>query len=172
MATPAWLEKGSLLSRESRPSPGPQARSRAYRFRFQDKGFLFSSNDDQTASALNGCAPAEFTGATDCRILADSNAVGFLDLPYELRLMVYELVLIDPDPIIISPRRRQIHARVCTRPATNANTYLRARRPTPEKYLVQKEDRLHVGILRACRQVNIEGTALLYGKNRFIVGRK
>ena len=111
--------------------------------------------------------PADSARPLDSPAHPDGNTIGFLDLPLELRLMIYELLLVDPDPVIISPRRRQIHARVCTRPATNANTYLRARRPTPEKFLEQKEDRLDVSILRTCRQVNFEGTGLLYGKNSF-----
>ena len=85
--------------------------------------------------------------------------------------MVYELLLVSPDPVIISPRRRHLRFRVVTRPAANGNTYLRARRPTPEKSLVRQQDGLHVNLLGTCKLVNIEGTALLYGKNQFIVGQ-
>jgi len=85
--------------------------------------------------------------------------------------MIYELLLISPDPVLISPQRRHLRYRVSTRPAANGNTYLRARRPTPEKELVRQDEKLHAGILGTCRQINHEATHILYGKNRFIVGR-
>ncbi len=87
--------------------------------------------------------------------------------------MILELLLLSPDPILISPHRKQIRFRVDVRAATNMSMYLHARPPEPQKQLVRLDDRsrLHIAILRTCKQLNQEGTALLYGKNSFVVGR-
>jgi hypothetical protein len=104
----------------------------------------------------------------------DHERTGFLSLPYELRLLIYELLLLSEHEIYISPRRRQIRARIGTRPAANATYFSRGRPAMPSKYLeaAEEETRVHVEILRTCSMVNAEGTRLLYGKNRFVVGRK
>jgi hypothetical protein len=95
----------------------------------------------------------------------------FLMLPYELRLEIYEYLLISPDPVIVSPRRKQLNVGVET--VIQGNIYLRAPRPKPSKRVFHKKDhRPYVHLLRACRQTNDEGTPILYGKNRFLVGRK
>jgi hypothetical protein len=95
----------------------------------------------------------------------------FLLLPYELRLEIYEYLLCSPDPVVVSPRRRQLNVGVET--VIRGNIYVRAPRPKPSKRVFHNKDhRPHVELLQACRQTNDEGTPILYGKNRFLVGRE
>lgn len=90
--------------------------------------------------------------------------VRILSLPVELRLQILELLLVCPEPIIISsqkfpnnvanlitPRRQQLFLNVPKRDID--------RRPL-------------VDVLRTCRSISEEGLDILYGRNRFIVGRK
>lgn len=79
----------------------------------------------------------------------------FLELPFELRLEIYEYLLCSPDDIIISSRRRQIY-------------WYRPQLPTCE--LRRLPHRMpHVELLRTCKQVNSEATPIVYRKNRFLV---
>ncbi|KAI8962196.1 hypothetical protein F5Y11DRAFT_200375 [Daldinia sp. FL1419] len=78
-----------------------------------------------------------------------------LELPFELRLEIYELLLCSPDYIIISSGRRQIY---WYRPQLPAFELRRLPHRMP-----------HVELLRTCKQVNAEATHVLYGRNRFLV---
>ncbi|KAK1594031.1 uncharacterized protein LY79DRAFT_513207, partial [Colletotrichum navitas] len=97
----------------------------------------------------------------------DSHHVNFLSLPYELRLDIYELLLLAPDPIVVSNRRRQLYVRV--EPPEHQIAYLRAPRPRPRVVTLACRNP-HVEILRTCKQINHEATPVLYRKNRFIAG--
>lgn len=65
----------------------------------------------------------------------------FFDLPPELRIKVYGCLLVAPDPISMEIRGDE----------------------TPNK--------LHPEILRTCRQINEEASAVLYGTNEFFIER-
>ncbi|KAF9870825.1 hypothetical protein CkaCkLH20_11724 [Colletotrichum karsti] len=93
----------------------------------------------------------------------------FLDLPYELRLDIYELLLLSAEPVIVSSSRRQLRVKV--EPPEHQNAYLRAPRPTPRTVTLNHR-KPHVALLQTCRQINREATPLLYRKNDFIVGLK
>ncbi|KAK2059610.1 hypothetical protein LY76DRAFT_463161, partial [Colletotrichum caudatum] len=97
----------------------------------------------------------------------DSHHVTFLNLPYELRLDIYELLLLAPDPIVVSNRRRQLYVKV--EPPEHQVAYLRAPRPRPRVVTLTYRNP-HVEILRTCRQINHEATPVLYRKNKFIAG--
>ncbi len=88
--------------------------------------------------------------------------------------MILELLLLSPDPILISPPP-QADPVPGGRPGRHQHEHVSPRAPPPEpqKQLVRLDDRsrLHIAILRTCKQLNQEGTALLYGKNSFVVGR-
>ncbi|WDK23309.1 hypothetical protein CGRA01v4_14601 [Colletotrichum graminicola] len=88
-------------------------------------------------------------------------------LPYELRLDIYELLLLAPDPIVVSNRRRQLYVKV--EPPEHQIAYLRAPRPRPRVVTLAYRNP-HVEILRACKQINHEATPVLYRKNKFIAG--
>src|SRR5262249_21182182 len=90
----------------------------------------------------------------------------FLDLPYDIRYIIYELLLVSPDPIVISPRRRHLHARIVSN--VDARPQWHPRHPPPITRLPHTKP--HVEILRLNRQANEEGTPLLYGRNVFVVG--
>ncbi|KAI1405644.1 hypothetical protein F4819DRAFT_443185 [Hypoxylon fuscum] len=71
----------------------------------------------------------------------------FFKLPYELRLIIYELLLSSQDFMVCSPRRPlYLYGR---------GNYTRCVLP--------------VELLRTCKQINAEATSVLYGQNRFIV---
>ncbi|WYZ46505.1 hypothetical protein EsH8_IX_000730 [Colletotrichum jinshuiense] len=93
----------------------------------------------------------------------------FLDLPYELRLDIYELLLLNPEPIIVSTRRRQLRVRI--EPPEHQVAYLRAPRPRPRAVTLAHR-KPHVEILQTSKQINLEATPVLYRKNGFIVGLK
>ncbi|TKW54640.1 hypothetical protein CTA1_5072 [Colletotrichum tanaceti] len=90
-----------------------------------------------------------------------------LGLPYELRLDIYELLLLAPDPIIVSSHRRQLRVKV--EPPEHRIAYQRAPRPRP-RVVTLTHKKPHVDILQTCKQVNHEATPLLYRENDFIVG--
>ncbi|CCF33078.1 hypothetical protein CH063_05339 [Colletotrichum higginsianum] len=90
-----------------------------------------------------------------------------LDLPYELRLDIYELLLLATDPIIVSSHRRQLRVKV--EPPEHRIAYQRAPRPRP-RVVTLTSKKPHVDILQTCKQVNHEATPLLYRGNDFIVG--
>ncbi|KAK0375935.1 hypothetical protein CLIM01_06727 [Colletotrichum limetticola] len=91
----------------------------------------------------------------------------FFSLPYELRLDIYELLLLNPEPIIVSSSRRQLHVKV--EPPEHQVAYLRAPRPRP-RVVSLTHRKPHVEILRTCRQIEQEATPILYGRNDFVVG--
>ncbi|OLN97486.1 hypothetical protein CCHL11_01201 [Colletotrichum chlorophyti] len=93
----------------------------------------------------------------------------FLDLPYELRLDVYDLLLLTAEPIIVSEQRTR--KRVKIEPPEHQIAYLRAPRPRPRAVNLTHR-KPHVEILTACKQINHEATRVLYRKNDFIVGMK
>ncbi|KAK2002007.1 hypothetical protein LX36DRAFT_697887 [Colletotrichum falcatum] len=99
----------------------------------------------------------------------NSHHVTFLGLPYELRLDIYELLLLAPDPIVVSNRRRQLYVKV--EPPEHRVAYLRAPRPRPRVVMLTYRTP-YVEILRACKQINHEATPILYRKNKFIAGLK
>ncbi|KAF5496805.1 hypothetical protein CGCS363_v008144 [Colletotrichum siamense] len=92
-----------------------------------------------------------------------------LDLPYELRLDIYELLLLSPEPVIVSSSRRQLRVKV--EPPEHQNAYLRAPRPTARTVPLTHR-RPHVEVLQTCRQINREATPVLYRQNDFVVGLK
>ncbi|KAK1654860.1 hypothetical protein BDP81DRAFT_89845 [Colletotrichum phormii] len=91
----------------------------------------------------------------------------FFSLPYELRLDIYELLLLTPEPIIVSSSRRQLHVKV--EPPEHQVAYLRAPRPRP-RVVSLTHRKPHVEILQTCRQIEQEATPILYGRNSFVVG--
>ncbi|KAK1968237.1 hypothetical protein LY78DRAFT_574624, partial [Colletotrichum sublineola] len=97
----------------------------------------------------------------------DSHHVTFLSLPYELRLDIYELLLLAPDPIVVSNCRHQLYVKV--EPPEHQIAYLRAPRPRPRVVTLTYRTP-YVEILRTCKQINHEATPVLYRKNKFIVG--
>ncbi|KZL83490.1 hypothetical protein CI238_02530 [Colletotrichum incanum] len=99
----------------------------------------------------------------------DPQHLTFLDLPYELRLDIYELLLLTPDPIYVSNHGQQLRMKV--EPPEHQIVYLRAPRPRPRVVTLTYRSP-HVGILQTCKQINHEATPVLYRKNEFIVGLK
>ncbi|KZL67741.1 hypothetical protein CT0861_04202 [Colletotrichum tofieldiae] len=99
----------------------------------------------------------------------DPQHLTFLDLPYELRLDIYELLLLTPDPIVVSSHRHQLRVKV--EPPEHQIAYLRAPRPRP-RVVTLTYISPHVEILQTCKQINHEATTVLYRKNEFIVGLK
>ncbi|KAL0932996.1 uncharacterized protein CTRU02_211959 [Colletotrichum truncatum] len=99
----------------------------------------------------------------------DPRRLTFLDIPFELRLDIYELLLLTEEPVIVSSSRRQLRVKV--EPPEHQNAYLRAPRPTPRTVSLTHR-KPHVEILQSCRQINCEATPVLYRKNDFIVGLK
>ncbi|KAI0598145.1 hypothetical protein F4775DRAFT_556646 [Biscogniauxia sp. FL1348] len=127
-------------------------------------------------------------------------ACPLLALPLELRLDIYAYLLCSyPDPIFVSPRRRQVYLRrapvvedssaTATAPApgtgatalgrrgqiqksgnnSNHSKHRRRRRNKPIP-LPPDQRQPYVEVLRTCRQVNEEATPVLYGgKNTFVV---
>ncbi|KXH41853.1 hypothetical protein CNYM01_11757 [Colletotrichum nymphaeae SA-01] len=91
----------------------------------------------------------------------------FFSLPYELRLDIYELLLLNQEPIIVSSNRRQLHVKV--EPPEHQVAYLRAPRPRP-RVVSLTHRKPHVEILQTCRQIEQEATPILYGRNDFVVG--
>ncbi|KAI5919126.1 hypothetical protein F4810DRAFT_688967 [Camillea tinctor] len=126
-------------------------------------------------------------------------ACPLLTLPLELRLDIYAYLLCSyPDPIFVSPRRRQVYLRrapivedgggpvtatglAATTTSTtgrwgqiqksgNANNKQRRRRRNKPIPLLPGQRQPYVEILRTCRQVNEEATPVLYGgRNTFVV---
>ncbi len=85
-------------------------------------------------------------------------------MPYELRLMIYDLVLVAPEPVYITPWRRRF--RMCD--------FARTLNLSPEMRLMPGYHGgrvLCVALLRTCKQINYEGTRVLYGKNHLVVNR-
>lgn len=83
-------------------------------------------------------------------------------LPIELRLIVYENLLLSPEKIAISPGRRQqavnqFRCQWCK--TTHMIPPLPFWRPC-------------VSILRTCKQINLEATAILYRHNKFLISCK
>ncbi|KAK1987354.1 hypothetical protein LZ30DRAFT_684684 [Colletotrichum cereale] len=97
----------------------------------------------------------------------DTHHVTFFSLPYELRLNIYESLLLAPDPIVVSNCRRQLYVKV--EPPEHQIAYLRAPRPRPRVVTLTYRTP-HVEILRTCKQINHEATPVLYQKNKFIAG--
>ncbi|KAK1760798.1 hypothetical protein QBC47DRAFT_368228 [Echria macrotheca] len=100
----------------------------------------------------------------------ESSSSPFLRLPYELRLIIYELLFLSTDDYIaISRENRRIplgHG-----PHWVPGCRISARHPYPCLWCKCEvfENRLAVEFLRTCRQVDVEGRRVLYGKNRFFV---
>lgn len=93
----------------------------------------------------------------------------FLDLPYEIRLEIYELLLQSPDPIYVSPACRQLNLHVQLKNCGKIFGEARGDYFLP-KAIRLTDRRPHINLLRACKQTNGEGTPILYGQNRFVVG--
>ncbi|KAI1496740.1 hypothetical protein F5X99DRAFT_56679 [Biscogniauxia marginata] len=127
------------------------------------------------------------TTTTTCPLLA---------LPLELRLDIYSYLLCSyPDPIFVSPRRRQVYLRrapedpssssssssssaaassssssVLSTPAGAGQKSKRKRRKNKPVPLPPGQRQPYVEVLRTCRQVNEEATPVLYGgQNTFVV---
>jgi hypothetical protein len=83
----------------------------------------------------------------------------FLLLPFELRLQIYELLLLWPTRILISHRRKQVHLPIADASRKGNDN------PKPS-------DRLAVQLLRTCRQIDTEGTEFLYSRNSFLIGHR
>ncbi|OHE90663.1 hypothetical protein CORC01_14052 [Colletotrichum orchidophilum] len=96
-----------------------------------------------------------------------SHRLDFLSLPYELRLDIYELLLLSPEPIIVSSSCRQLRVKV--EPPEHQVVYLRAPRPRP-RVVSLTHGKPHVQILHSCRQIEHEATPILYGRNNFVFG--
>jgi hypothetical protein len=81
--------------------------------------------------------------------------ISFLDLPVELRLPIYELLLVVPHDIRFD---YQYEAGACT-PSIRAADHAYGDRKIGRT--------VHSGILRTCRQINSEASSMLYKMNRF-----
>ena len=102
---------------------------------------------------------------SDIRRGAEPACSSFLGIPFELRLLIYEFLFLSPDRIVISPGKRQIRPKY-------RDTLRRGSGSPPAYFEVGPNERLAVQFLRTCKQINAEGTAVLYSRNTFLIGRE
>ncbi|KAH8888867.1 hypothetical protein GQ53DRAFT_748782 [Thozetella sp. PMI_491] len=107
-------------------------------------------------------APNQFVSQPSCGPRPKAPRCGFLDLPAELRVAIYELLFRAPSTVVISPTNRHL--------PMYEILFRRSRGVQMAIYDPSLSfPRLPVAFLVTCRQINREGTEILYGQNKFLV---